>query len=536
MPNQPKKQKGGVNGNPGALTKSIAAVSVSATPLGGKPQDSITASPPRAGGKIGIPKQVRWSQGRQSEQMLKKLACELGERVKELNCLYSISSMVERQGASLDEILQGTVDIIPDAWQYPAVTCSQIALQERIVKTDNFRKTPWIQSQAIVVQGCEIGSLDVCYLRKKPERDEGPFLKEERSLINVIAGRIGEIIERKNAERALQESEAHNKALLNAIPDLMFQVDNHGTLLGFHEGKFADLRPFATELLGKNIYVLSDERKSLPRRVLDQAMVYVRRALDTGKPQDFEQHISINGAGRDFEVRIVGSRENEVLGMVREITLRKRLEREILEISGREQRRIGQDLHDSLCQHLAGVGFLSKVLEKKLSSGVPIEAAAATEIVGLIDQAITLTRGFARGLNPVRLEAGGLLLALSELATNTEKFFGITCRLEYDRSIAIDDDVTATHLYRIVQEALNNAIKHGKADTIVISLQTDGKSGILSVEDSGLGFSNTRIQGKGMGLNIMHYRASMIGAALDIRAAKNGGTLVACSFQTKSGN
>ena len=187
-----------------------------------------------------------------------------------------------------------------------------------------------------------------------------------------IAERIGEIVERKNAERALQESEARNKALLNAIPDLMFQVDSRGTLLGFHEGKFTDLRPLATELLGKTIYTLADEKKNIPRRVLDQDMAYVRRALDTGKPQVFEQHISVNGAGRDFEVRIVKSRENEVLGMVREITLRKRLEREILEISGREQRRIGQDLHDSLCQHLAGVGFLSKVLEKKIASGVPV--------------------------------------------------------------------------------------------------------------------------------------------------------------------
>jgi two-component system, LuxR family, sensor kinase FixL len=486
--------------------------------------------------KADKPKRVRGDQGRQSQQMLEKLTYELGERVKELNCLYSISSLVERKGASLDEILQGTVDIIPEAWQYPDITGSRIVLEKRIFKTGNFKETPWVQSQSIVVQGIEIGSLDVCYLQDKPQRDEGPFLKEERSLINVIAERIGEIVERKNAERALQQSEAHNKALLSAIPDLMFQVDRHGMLLGFHEGNFADLRLIATELLGKTIYILAEESKSIPRRALDQAMVYVRRAIDTGKPQVFEQHILVNGAARDFEVRIVGSRENEVLGMVREITQRKRLEREILEISGREQRRIGQDLHDGLCQHLAGVGFLSKVLEKKIISGLPVEAASATEIVDLIDQAITLTRGFARGLNPVRLEVGGLMLALSELAAKTEKFFGITCRLEYDRSIAIDDDVTATHLYMIVQEALNNAIKHGKADTILLSLQGDGKSRVLSVEDNGLGFSNKHIQGKGMGLNIMNYRASMVGAVLDIRAGKHGGTQVVCSFQTKSSN
>jgi signal transduction histidine kinase len=479
---------------------------------------------------------ARLSEDKRSEHTLKKLTYDLAERVKELNCLYSISSMVEKQGVSLDDILQGTVDITPAAWQYPDVTCGRIILDNRIFKTRNFTETPWKQSQNIVVNGTAKGYIEVFYLEEKPEKDEGPFLNEERSLINVIAERIGEISERKAAEKALQESEAHNRALLNAIPDLMFQVDSQGTLLGFHEGKFIDFRPFARELMGKTIYVLSDEKKVLPRRILERGMVYVKRSLDTGKPQVFEQHISINGTGRDFEVRMVVSRENEVLGMVRDITLRKRLEREILEISGREQRRIGQDLHDSLCQHLAGIGFLSKVLEKKIASGGGVNADGAAEIVSLIDQAITLTRGFARGLNPVRLDAGGLMHALTELAANSEKFFGITCRFEFDRPIVIDDNSTAVHLYRIVQEALNNAIKHGKADTVVIALQTHRKLSTLSVEDNGRGFTGTPIQGKGMGLNIMNYRASMIGAVLDFKNGPDGGTTVVCSFQTKSNN
>ena len=479
---------------------------------------------------------ARWSKGKQSEHMLKQLTYDLGERVKELNCLYSISSMVEKQGVSLDEILQGTVDIIPDAWQYPDVTCGRIILENRVFKTRAFTETPWKQSQNIVVNGTAIGSIEVFYVEEKPEKDEGPFLKEERSLINVIAERIGEISERKAAEKALQESEAHNRALLNAIPDLMFQVDGHGILLGFHEGKFFDFRPFATEVMGKTIYALSDEKKILPRRILERGMVYVKRSLDTGKPQVFEQHISINGTERDFEVRMVVSRQNAVLGIVRDITLRKRLEREILEISGREQRRIGQDLHDSLCQHLAGIGFLSKVLEKKIASGLPIDSTGAAEIVNLIDQAITLTRGFARGLNPVQLDAGGFMHALMELAANSEKFFGITCRFEFDQPIVIDDNGMAVHLYRIVQEALNNAIKHGKADTVVIALRTNGKLSTLSVEDNGRGFSSTPTQGKGMGLNIMNYRASMIEASLDIKNGRDGGTAVICSFQTKDDN
>ncbi len=504
------------------------------TELPKKTREELLNALSRAERKIDRLKRLE-NRRKQTQRMFEEITYDLRERVKELNCLYSISNIVERQGISLEEILQGTVDILPDAWQYPETTCSRIVLKERTFSTANFRETSWKQSQAIVDHGKAIGTLEICYLEEKPQKDEGPFLREERSLINVIAERIGEIIERKRAEESLQESEAHNRALLSAIPDLMFQVNGAGVFLGFHAGKFTELGKTLKGLIGKPIYILSDERKMVPRRILEQGMIYVGRALSTGKTQVFEQHTSLNGKPRDFEVRIVVSRKSEALGMVRDITLRKRLEREIIEISGREQRRIGQDLHDSLCQHLAGIGFLGKALERKISSGTQANTEDASEIVSLLDQAITLTRGFARGLNPVRLEADGLMHALSELAANTERFFGVTCRLEHNKPILVDDNAAAIHLYRIVQEALNNAIKHGKADTITIAFERKGLTNILSVKDNGTGFANPHSHGGGMGINIMNYRASMIGASLDTRNGKDGGALVICSFQDRNG-
>ena len=269
--------------------------------------------------------------------------------------------------------------------------------------------------------------------------------------------------------------------------------------------------------------------------MLDQAMRHVKRTLETGKIQVFEQHIPFNGNQRDFEVRMVECTNKNLLGIVRDITGRKRLQNEILEISGREQRRIGQDLHDSLCQHLAGIGFMGKVLEKKIIEQQPLTPPDVNEIVELIDQAITMTRGFARGLNPVRLEADAFVFALSELANNVGKLFGITCRFEYTNLILIHDNTLATHLYRIVQEALNNAIKHGKADTVTIMLRQESTTCILTVQDNGLGIGNTTNQRTGIGLNIMQYRASMIGASLDIKNAELGGTILTCSFQNKNG-
>jgi signal transduction histidine kinase len=470
---------------------------------------------------------------KKSQKDLEDLTYKLKERVKELNCLYTISSIVEKQGVSLEEVLQGTVDIIPDAWQYPEITCSRIVLGDRELRSSRFTETSWKQSQRIIIHGEKIGFLEVFYCEEKPIEDEGPFLKEERSLINVIAERIGEIVERKRAEEALYESESKNLALLDAIPDLMFQINDTGILLGFHEGKFYIPREFANQIVGKSIYSLFAPKRLLPKRILDQAMVHVKRTLETGKAQIFEQHIPFNGDQRDFEVRMVACTNNNVLGIVRDITRRKRLENEIIEISGREQRRIGQDLHDSLCQHLAGIGFMGKVLEKKIAEQQHLMPADVNEIVELIDQAITMTRGFARGLNPVRLEADGFVFALSELAINVEKLFGIICRFEYTDMILIHDNAMATHLYRIVQEALNNAIKHGRADTVTIMLRQEGTMCILTVQDNGLGIGNMVNQGKGIGLNIMQYRASMIGASLDVRNAEFGGTILTCSFQNK---
>jgi signal transduction histidine kinase len=470
---------------------------------------------------------------RKSQKNLESLTHKLQERVKELNCLYTISSIVEKQGVSLEEVLQTTVDIIPDAWQYPEITCSRIVLSNQEFKSACFTETPWKQFQKIIIHGERTGFLEVFYREEKPIEDEGPFLREERSLISVIAERIGEIVERKRAEEALYESESKNLALLDAIPDLMFQVNDTGVLLGFHEGKFSIPRESADQIIGKNIYTLFAEKRLLPKRALDQAMIHVKRTLETGKAQIFEQHIPFNGDQRDFEVRMVACTNNNVLGIVRDVTRRKRLEHEILEISGREQRRIGQDLHDSLCQHLAGIGFMGKVLEKKITEQQSLAPADVNEIVELIDQAITMTRGFARGLNPVRLEADGFVCALSELAGNVEKLFGIVCRFEYTDMILIHDNALATHLYRIVQEALNNAIKHGKADTVTIMLHQEGATCILTVQDNGLGIGNMVHQGKGIGLNIMQYRASMIGASLDVRNAEFGGTILTCSFQNK---
>jgi PAS domain S-box-containing protein len=237
--------------------------------------------------------------------------------------------------------------------------------------------------------------------------------------------------------------------------------------------------------------------------------------------------------GRAFPIRNERGKVSRIIGVATDVTERNRLEREILEISAREQRRIGQDLHDGLGQHLTGISFLSKVLEQKLAAKSLEESAQAAEIATLVNQAVTQSRDLARGLCPVKLEGDGLVQALQELAIKMESLFHVTCLFQCEIPVLIHDNAVATHLYYIAQEAATNAIKHGKAQHIAIGLTVAQDRIILMVKDDGIGFPAREEKQTGMGLHIMNYRASMIDAYLAIQPNAEGGTVVTCSLQHK---
>jgi signal transduction histidine kinase len=234
---------------------------------------------------------------------------------------------------------------------------------------------------------------------------------------------------------------------------------------------------------------------------------------------------------------LVGVRTGELTEanklLLQEIEGRKRLEQEILDIGEREQRRIGQELHDSIGQQFTGIAFMTKVLTQKLSGKLPEEAADAAEIGDLVNQAMEQARSLAKGLHPVDLDAESLTSVLQELSATTEKLFAIRCTFKCDGAIAIDDTVVAVHLYRIAQEAINNAIKHGKAKHIELRLDHGKNKSVLTVKNDGLDFPGMQVKSKGMGLQIMDHRAEMIGGTLDIRKTDDGGTIVTCELPYK---
>lgn len=225
----------------------------------------------------------------------------------------------------------------------------------------------------------------------------------------------------------------------------------------------------------------------------------------------------------ELETRV----KERTLALTNEMAERERLEKELLAVSEREQRRIGHDLHDSLCQHLTGVALAGQVLGEKLASKSLPEAAEAELVVSLIEEGIDLARSLARGLAPVEFEAEGLMTALHELAKNTSKRTKIECRFDAPHPVLVSEASTAMHLFRIAQEALGNALKHGRASHVVIGF-THSLEGIrLTVQDDGSGLPEPLPERRGMGLHIMRHRASMIGATIDIRRLPHG-TMVDC--------
>ena len=232
---------------------------------------------------------------------------------------------------------------------------------------------------------------------------------------------------------------------------------------------------------------------------------------------------------RAFPISDSAGRVIRIVGVAEDITDQRRLEREILEISDREQARLGQDLHDSLCQKLVSIAFDTNALEQNLAARAVPEAGIARQMAAILDDVITEARAMARGLFPVQLESGGLALALQQLATGVSSRFKVDCRVDCPQPVTIRDNAVATHLYRIAQEAVNNAIKHGKVGSILIQLKIEEKRLELGINDDGIGISSLRNSTGGMGLHIMNYRARTIGGVLKIERAPGGGTAISCS-------
>jgi signal transduction histidine kinase len=209
----------------------------------------------------------------------------------------------------------------------------------------------------------------------------------------------------------------------------------------------------------------------------------------------------------------------------------RELEQEIVRVSEREQRRIGQDLHDGLCQHLAAIGFAAKSLADDLEKCERPESSAAKEIEGLLKEAVIEARDLARGMFPVQMDGAGLAAALEGLAATTTRLTSTKVVFTEVGEPHVDDVATAMHLYRIAQESVANAIKHGSARHVFVTLENIRDILRLRIDDDGKGFFGNPAIISGMGMRTMAYRARLIGATLEIQERDGPGTCVWCEIR-----
>ena len=362
-----------------------------------------------------------------------------------------------------------------------------------------------------------------------------------------------------SAAKAMQHlSEKQLRAVLNNAHEAIVVIDQRGIITEINPATESMFGYMNDELIGRNVRVL------MPPPYCDEHDEYISRYVRTGEARIIGLGREVTGLRKDgstFPMDLAVSRIDQLglfTGTIRDISLRKDLQKQVLEIAVQEQRRIGQELHDGTGQELTGLnlfaGTLVDILDKapkRANDEKSVWYLDEVELKRLRQMANRLSQGLAeanrhvqrlsRGILPVQIEAEGLRSALEDLASATNAQKDIRCRFDSPVPVLVANNTAATHLYRIAQEAVNNALRHSRADQIRISLLQSNDEIVLEVSDNGIGFDPSFVNRSaaltnthGFGLGIMNYRAGLIGGTLRITRQDDGGTLLRCTVPSKS--
>ncbi|MBL7978810.1 MAG: PAS domain S-box protein [Bacteroidetes Order II. Incertae sedis bacterium] len=342
---------------------------------------------------------------------------------------------------------------------------------------------------------------------------------------------VENVSSQRHTEAALYDMEARANAILESTISGIITIDDQGHIETFNPAAAKIFGYQPEEVIGKNIRML------MPDPYKREHDLYLNNYHSTGVRKIIGIGREVQGLRKDGSVFPMDLAVNEVVlknrriysGIVRDVTKQRELEKEILQISEQERRNIGQDLHDGLGQMLTALSLMADNLAMKLEREKNPLANEAQKIVRHLEEADTFARFLARGLVPVQLEAYGLASALERLCHQAEQIFRIKCFFEVFGEYDTYTDPSAIHLYRIVQEAISNAVKHGKASQIHVELAVGSDQLRLRIKDNGTGFFPALNKPRGMGVHIMNYRARLIGGTLDIRNSSKGGTIITCT-------
>jgi len=298
---------------------------------------------------------------RQHQREREELLRSLKERVKELSCLYGLSSIIEKPAITLEEILREAAGLLPASWRYPEIACGRVRYEGQLFQTEDCPPGRWRQSADIEVDGRKAGSVEVCYREPRPEADEGPFLTEERALIDAVAERLGRIIDRLEMQRSLAESESKYRTLLESLPQKIFLKDRDSIYVSCNENYARDLGIAPKEIAGKT------DHDFHPKELVDKYRADDRRIIESGETETIEERFVQDGIESVVQtVKTPVKDENGavagVLGIFWDITDRKRAETELQEAN----RRLKEMTNTDVLTGLRNRRHLFEVLEQEL--------------------------------------------------------------------------------------------------------------------------------------------------------------------------
>ena len=398
-------------------------------------------------------------------------------------------------------------------------------------------------------------------------------LRNESGEIVGAINCLYDVTERKRSEMALRESQERFRLLVEGAKDYaMFLLNPEDEITFWSAGAervFGWTQEEAIGQAGAMIFTREDRKKGEVEKEIETARregraldrrfhlrkdgsrlwtdgVLMRLEEESGKLRGFAKvardatdqrriEDELAHARDEMEQRVV-ERTQELLAtnneLERTMAQRQQLERELLEISEREKRRIGEDLHDMVCQELTATALFLKSTAKQIAEDSAAAAKTLEESAQTVNRNVVIARELARGLQAVELTASGLKNALRDLAAGASDNSGIKCHFKCARGVHVPDDTVALHLYRIAQEAVTNAVKHSEAKNVLITLDRNKTHTCVSVQDDGKGFV-PRKRGKGLGLHMMRYRANALGGELKIERRRTGGTDITCVIPSK---
>jgi PAS domain S-box-containing protein len=483
-----------------------------------------------------------------TNEVIKQAVYDLRERNKELNCLFSISSLVDEQDNSLEEILQGTVDLLPTAWQYPEIACARIIFEGIEFKTSNFEKTNWRQVSGISFRGEPKGTVEICYLEEKPRAEEGSFLKEERSLIDAIAERTGKVIERKRSEERLGESEGHFRTLVeNSLVGISIFQDNQIVYQNPEMERLLGSLPRKFNLMGfENIHSEDVEKvKQFCERIISRKV----------QTQDINFKFYSEGpAVETSDIKWVYCRANSTeywgkeatLISLIDITKTKKLEH-LLSVQDKMSSLglIAAGIAHEIRNPLSGINIYLNTLERIYDKDEGLDKVK--QILGQLQSASNKIESVIRRVMDFSKpsEPKFVLTDLNQPIEEAIKLFSITLR---KREIRIEKALTedlppcyadANLIEQVILNLINNAAEAMKNvdgnKRIEVSSSVENNHIVIKISDSGTGvslenkeiifdpFYTTKNGSTGIGLSIVHRIVTDHGGTLGVATSKWGG-------------